>query len=137
MKADESILICTIIILGVQNSHHFTKGVALLYRTPVILPLKPWRVVVNVRHRDGHYCGGGERQHLTQVRGHDFKAVAGTGLMVHLAHCRDPACFAVDGKDRTSSDWAAGGGGAFQLHVLAEQRSKAVGYLQFDEYSSR
>lgn len=124
MKADEAVLICAVSICGSQDGHHLAEGVALLHRAPVELPLEPRRVVVDVRDRDGHRRGGGERQRLPQVRGDDFKAVAGAGLVIHLAHRGDPAGFAVNGNDGTQSDGNTQGGG-----VEGEQRSKAVGDL--------
>ncbi len=139
VKADEAVLICAVSIFGFQDSYHLTEGIALLYCTPVQLPLKPRRVVVNVWHSDGYHGGGGERLWLPQIRGHHFKAVAGAGLVVHLTHCGDPACFTVNTKDRTRGNGATEGASVFrQVQVVREERSEAVGYLQFqkDTWSS-
>lgn len=132
VKADEAVLIRAVLISGFQDGHHLAEGIALLYRAPVQLPLEPRWVVVDVRHGDGHHRGGGEGLQLPQVGGHHFEAVAGAGLVVHLAHRGDPACFTVDGKDGTRSDGAAKGATVFcQVQVVCEQRSEAVGHLQF------
>lgn len=48
VKADQAVLICAILISSFQNSYHLAEGIALFHCSPIQLPLKPRRVVVNI-----------------------------------------------------------------------------------------